>query len=137
MNLPSLDPVVVHDIVTLEDLIGRVMQLVAHAETGVEYYNVGIDEVTGAIARDAEYRQMLERLLGSPRCVRSWGYALRRDPTDKSMVSSLCKQYVSMLTETAGLPVGKARLILEEVAQQCLSNTMDPQRYSTAWAATT
>ena len=130
---PNVAASIVDDIVTLEDLLGRVMQLSAQHETGVEYYNVTNTVVAHAIARDPEYTALLERLLKSPRKARALRQSLRRSPTDKATATVLCKEYIRLLAHTVGLQVEHARRILEEVAAQSLQNTADHERYLIAW----
>ena len=129
---PNIATQTVLDLVTLEDLIARVMQLCASGDTGIEYYNVTPEEVVQAIARDPEYSSMLERML-DPRRARHLRFSVRRSPTDKSNATALCKVYVQKLTGTVGLSKEHARRILEEVAQQSLGNDPNPARYLSVW----
>lgn len=131
---PTVSKQFAHDLVTLEDLIARSMQLCAHAQTGVEYYNVEQEVVACAIARDDHYASMLERVMNSSRRARAVRGALRKSPSDRSNVSSLCKLYVSQLTSTVGLPSETARGILSEVAEQSLTGICDFGKYEAAWA---
>ena len=129
---PSVPTQTVLDLVTLEDLIARVMQLCAHQDTGIDYYNVTPEEVVQAIAHDPEYSSMLERLL-DPRRARHLRLSVRRSPADKSNATMLCKVYVQKLTQAFGLSKEHARRILEEVAQQSLGNDPNFERYLAAW----
>ena len=162
---PARSEGVVRDTVTLEDLIARLMQLCLPSHISAEhpeavhidvstYYNEPAPVVAAAIAADAQYASMLQRVLKSDRRARQVRHALRRDPQDKGTVSTLCREYLELLTRVAGLvpesargssaaagaAATKRRLftppvcdagILEEVAQQGLKNEPDPARRET------
>jgi DNA-directed RNA polymerase subunit RPC12/RpoP len=130
---PGLSERVVADLVTLEDLIVRLMQLCAAPQIGVAYYNAGHDVVAQAIARDPHYTAMLERVLGSARTARRFLRGVRQSPTDNANMKGACKAYVALLVKAAGLAFDHARRILEEVAEQGLHNANDAERYAAAW----
>ena len=132
--MPSLGTQVAADVVTMEDLIARLIQLCASEEAGVSFYNVSDDVVMQAICRDPNYSDMLERVLESPRHARTLRYTLRKSPTDRGNVTSICKLYLTLLTGTVGLTPEHARKILEEVAQQALGTEANFERYAAVWA---
>jgi len=123
----------VEDIVTLEDVISRVMQLCAYSEHGVSYFNVEPRLVAHAISRDATYTATLERVMGSARRARQLRLSIVRSQPDKAHIRALCKEYMSQLTKVAGRTAQEAQRILEEVAQQSLSNVSNHERYRSAW----
>jgi len=130
---PDVPHATAADIVTLEDLICRVMQLCAREDTGVQYYSVSSDVVANAIARDPQYTALLERLLGSQRRARAFSLSLRREPINKENVTILCKEYMRLLVEQAGVSATQTRCILEEIAEQGLNNALHYERYSSVW----
>ena len=132
--MPDVSAQVASDIVTMEDLIARLMQLCAASEAGVSFYNVSEDVVMQAISHDRMYSSMLERVLQSARRARTLRYTMRKDPTERSNVTAICKFYLTLLTQTIGLTQEHARKILEEVAQQALSTEANFERYAAAWA---
>lgn len=132
--MPDVCAQVASDLVTMEDLIARLMQLCASEEAGVSFYNVSEDVVMQAISRDPAYSGMLERVLKSERRARTLRYDLRKSPTDRGNVTTICKLYLTLLTQTIGLTQEHARKILEEVAQQALSTEANFERYAAAWA---
>ena len=93
-HLKDTDEQVVRDIVTMEDLIARVLQLCVSQANGIEYYSVPADVVARTIAHDLQYARMLERLLQSARRARALRHALRKDPADRGGLTSLCNEYV-------------------------------------------
>ena len=131
---PSVSEQRIRDLVTLEDLLARCMQLCAqvHADA-VSYYSVEEDVVAMAIARDPVYEAMLMRVLGSSRQARSVRLALRKNPTDKANVTMLCREYVTLLTKEAGVGTAHAKRILEEVGRQSLHNQCDSASYLAVW----
>ena len=133
-TMPNVSTQVAADIVTMEDLIARLMQLCASEEAGVSFYNVSNDIVIQAICRDPNYSAMLERVLKNARRARTLRYTLRKSPTDRGNVTTICKFYLTLLTQTIGLAQEHARKILEEVAQQALSTEAHFERYAAAWA---
>ena len=134
-HVPGVDDQIARDLVTLEDLIARTMQLCAESETGMSYYNVPPDVVAAAVARDPQYTRMLERMLPSARSARSLRQRLRKSPADKSNVIALTGLYVKQLTGPAiGMSAAAARRIVEEVMRQSLDNDNDAARYKAAWA---
>ena len=132
--MPNVSTQVAADIVTMEDLIARLMQLCASEEAGVSFYNVSDDIVIQAICRDPNYSSMLERVLKSARRARTLRYTLRKSPTDRGNVTTICKFYLTLLTQTIGLTQEHARKILEQVAQQALSTEANFERYAAVWA---
>ena len=133
-SYPNTDAAFARDLVTLEDLITRVVQLTHQEEIGVQYYNATNAEVVQAIARDREYSAVLARTINNPRHVRHLLHSLRRSPSDKGTATALCKEYVRLLTN-APLSLNKdhARAILGEVAHQSLANDFDFDRYLKVW----
>lgn len=116
---PDVPHATAADIVTLEDLICRVMQLCAREDTGVQYYSVSSDVVANAIARDPQYTALLERLLGSQRRARAFSLSLRREPINKENVTILCKEYMRLLVEQAGVSASQTRRILGASRRPC------------------
>ena len=132
---PHANDAVVHDIVALEDLITRVLQLCAPPEMG-EYFSVAKELVGQAIANDAQYTALLERLLGSQRTARNLRQHIRNHPTDRANLQALAQPLLQLLHSPkhgVGLTQAKARAILAEVAEQGLQNSMDRARYSAVW----
>ena len=134
--VPELPKQLVSDIVTLEDLMSRCMQLCASEESGVEFYNVPASVVTQAITSDEQYCAMLERLLPSTRHARALRRTLRSNPFDRANVSALCREYLKLLTSSAGLTQSEARRIFEVVAQLSLGVEANgaTDRYAAAWS---
>ena len=93
----AVSDAVVDDVVTLEDLTVRLMQLCACAEADVNYYNAEQGVVAAAIARDRQYCAMLDRAFGSAREARSFRHAVRTRPTDKDNVTKACRMLLTLL----------------------------------------
>lgn len=129
----AVSDAVVDDVVTLEDLTVRLMQLCACAEADVNYYNADRGVVAAAIARDRQYCAMLDRAFGSAREARSFRHAVRTRPTDKDNVTKACRMLLTLLTQKLGVEEKHARRILEEVAYQGLRNEADLPRYQAVW----
>lgn len=130
---PAVSTEQINDIVTMEDLIARLMQVCASEEAGVSFYTVSDDIVVQAIAHDPVFSGALERVLKSARRARMLRLNLRRNPTERSNVTALCKEYLALLVQV-GLTKEHARTILEEVAQQALTSEANDARYASAWA---
>lgn len=111
-HAPDMAAQSVEDIVTLEDVLARVMQLCAHSETGVSYFSVEPAVVAQAISRDATYTAMLERVMGSARRARQLRLSIVRSQPDKAHIRILCKEYMSQLTKVAGRSAHEAQCIL-------------------------